>query len=159
MNAITRMLSLVSLLSSFAVFALFSLPPTQVAAASSCQAFPGNSSCTGQDPQRTGCEADAYTLTVAEVTNTLRAAVRYSPTCRSAWARAVNLTTISGSRITAGVVRSDGTAYSRLAIYPTTAVTSPMVYIGNGASAKATATLQTNSGSIISLVQTGFARP
>ena len=85
--------------------------------------------------------------------------VRYSPTRRSAWARGVNLTTLSGSAITAQVLRSDGYTTARLAYYPTTAITSYMVYVGNGATAKATATLQNSAGQIVSQVQTGFVRP
>ncbi len=62
-------------------------PISHVAAASICQSFPSEANCSGRNPQTMGCEADAYTLATAETFGKVRAAVRYSPSCRSAYTK------------------------------------------------------------------------
>jgi hypothetical protein len=60
------------------------LVPTSASAAT-CYA----SSCTFKDPQATGCAADAFTAKSA-VRSGRTVELRYSPTCRAAWARLRN---------------------------------------------------------------------
>ena len=114
--------------------------------------------CNFKDPIALGCDADAYTVSQAEIPGVVRAAVRYSPTCQAAWARGVNLTTVPGRTINAEILRSDGSFSSRLAFYPTTAITSLMLYVGSN-TVKAYATLQESNGQIVSTVATGFVHP
>ena len=134
------------------------------AAAGSCRNYPSDAACNYKDPQAEGCEADARTLTSAEIPGVVRAAVRYSPSCQSAWSRAVNMTNVGGRSITAQVSRKNGfnggidIVTSRVAFYPNTAVVSPMVFLGANHSARALATLQESDGSIVNQVQTNFAR-
>jgi len=42
--------------------------------------------CSGQDPQNTGCSADGYTAAAVNASQ-FRLEVRYSPTCKTNWAR------------------------------------------------------------------------
>jgi Protein of unknown function (DUF2690) len=42
--------------------------------------------CSGRDPQATGCSADAYTVAAVDVTGA-RLELRWSPTCKTNWAR------------------------------------------------------------------------
>jgi hypothetical protein len=44
--------------------------------------------CSGKDPQATGCAADAYTIAAANY-NTASLQLRWSPTCKTNWARLV----------------------------------------------------------------------
>jgi hypothetical protein len=146
---------------AFALLVLigYAAPIAHVAAASACQTSPSDANCNGRNPQTTGCEADAYTLSTAEAFGTVRAAVRYSPTCRSAWTRVVNLSNLSGSRVIGNVLRSDGTSAASAFTYPTTSGVSSMVYLPTGATVKAIGTLQNSAGTVISQVQTGYVRP
>jgi hypothetical protein len=44
--------------------------------------------CSGRDPEATGCSADAYTVVSARIPGTsAHVELRWSPTCRSNWAR------------------------------------------------------------------------
>jgi uncharacterized protein DUF2690 len=70
-------------------------------AATSCYA----SSCTGLDPASTTCQDDAETIYTGDVTDV---ELRYSPSCRAAWARVRN-SPLSGY-IT--VTNSRGQSYS-----------------------------------------------
>ena len=94
-------------------------------AASACQTAPSDANCDGQSPDTTGCGADGTTLIVTNV-GTGTVAVRYSPTCKSAWAHAVNGTVVSSQ---ATITRQDARSYSS-PFLQYTAAKSPMVYIG-----------------------------
>lgn len=64
---------------------LISLALTSPASAATC--FAG--SCTGLSPETTGCAADAFTPRSHRAEGRL-IELRYSPTCRAAWARISN---------------------------------------------------------------------
>lgn len=129
-----------------------------------CKSFPSDGACNFKDPQAEGCDADARTLSSAEIPGVVRAALRYSPSCQSAWTRAINLTNVGGRSITAQASRKNGfnggidLVTSRAAFYPNTTVLSPMVFLGANHSARALATLQESDGRIVNQVQTNFAR-
>lgn len=125
---------------------------------SACKLFPSEANCNLKDPGSEGCDADAYTLSSAEIPGVVRTAVRYSPSCGSVWARSVNLTTVAGRSITAQILRSDGSFSARSALYPTMATTSLMLFIGSN-SARAFGTLQESNGYTVATVATGFVHP
>ncbi|MFD8383727.1 DUF2690 domain-containing protein [Streptomyces sp. NPDC059679] len=77
------------------------------------------SSCTGEDPQQTGCAADAITARSKKVSGrTLE--LRYSRTCRAAWGRIsngvpgdyVSIHSSSGAQFWAGVRYGSTSAYT-----------------------------------------------
>ncbi|MFH9983368.1 DUF2690 domain-containing protein [Streptomyces sp. NPDC017179] len=69
------------------VTTLFALAPAvQAAPAASCYA----SSCHHKNPTSTGCANDAYTAKSARASDGTLVELRYSPTCRAAWARISN---------------------------------------------------------------------
>ena len=155
MKTLKYFLTLFAVLSVYvSTFAL----PTSASAAP--LAIPGcfGATCNFKDPMTMGCDADAYTVSLAEIPGVVRAAVRYSPSCQAAWARGVNLSFVYGRTITAQILRSDGTFTSRLAYYPNSAITSLMLYVGAN-TVKATATLQESNGQIVNIVSTGFVHP
>lgn len=139
-------------------------PPGVAAAFGGCRSFPSDGACNLKDPQAEGCDADARTLSSAEIPGVVRATLRYSPSCQSAWTRAINLTNVGGRSITAQASRKNGfnggidLVTSRVAFYPNTTVLSPMVFLGANHSARALATLQESDGRIVNQVQTNFAR-
>jgi hypothetical protein len=93
---------------------------------SACQSTPNDANCDGQSPETTGCGADGTTLTSIGV-GTGTVAVRFSPTCKSAWAHATNGAIVV---IQATITRAtDNLSYSS-AFLTGTAAKSPMVYIG-----------------------------
>ncbi|MGC1375264.1 MAG: DUF2690 domain-containing protein [Anaerolineales bacterium] len=147
-------------LTFFAVLGVLSAIALPAPAFAAHLASPGcfGTTCNFKDPIAMGCDADAYTVSQAEIPGVVRAAVRYSPTCQAAWARGVNETTVSGRTINAEILRSDGSFSSRLAYYPTTAITSLMLYVGSN-TVKAYATLQESNGQIVNTVATGFVHP
>jgi hypothetical protein len=59
------------------------------AAAASCSA----NSCSHLDPQTNGCSADAYDLEAFNPEGAYTVELRYSPTCRAAWARITDAAT------------------------------------------------------------------
>jgi uncharacterized protein DUF2690 len=65
--------------------------PAAATAAASCYA----SSCSGKNPDSTGCSSDARTIYRAPTSPIAypHVELRYSPTCRAAWARAVDAET------------------------------------------------------------------
>lgn len=140
------------------------LPAGAAAAFGGCKSFPSDGTCNFKDPQAEGCDADARTLTSAEIPGVVRAALRYSPSCQSAWTRAINLSNVGGRSVTAQASRKNGfnggidLVTSRAAFYPNTTVLSPMVFLGTNHSARALATLQESDGRIVNQVQTNFAR-
>ncbi len=67
--------------------------PVALAAAALSPALPAGAAvgcygdyCSGRDPQSTGCAADATTVAWADVTGA-RLELRWSPTCKTNWAR------------------------------------------------------------------------
>lgn len=68
-----------------AVLATLFVAPTAAHAAPTCHAF----TCGFKDPQATGCAADAITAK-SKVSKSRTVELRYSPTCRAAWARISN---------------------------------------------------------------------
>lgn len=95
-------------------------------AASACQTAPSNANCNGQDPVATGCGNDGTTL-LSIALNTGTVAVRYSPTCKSAWAHTTNGTVVT---LQATITRSPGTPSYSSSFVQATGVKSPLVYIG-----------------------------
>lgn len=93
---------------------------------SACQSAPSDANCDGQSSETTGCGSDGTTLTSIGV-GTGTVAVRFSSTCKSAWAHATNGAIVV---IQATITRAtDGRSYSS-AFLTGTAAKSPMVYIG-----------------------------
>jgi hypothetical protein len=90
--------------------------------AQSCQ----GKGCENQDPERTGCAADAQTATAASHP-TMIVYVRYSPSCRAAWGRITNAQ--PGNVVT--VFGTDG-ASARQAIRFGPDVYSPMIGVPAG---------------------------
>ncbi|HEY0604822.1 MAG TPA: DUF2690 domain-containing protein [Herpetosiphonaceae bacterium] len=159
MNSIARFARLFALASALVPVATFAAPAAQPAQLlSACQLSPSRTNCDYQDPQATGCNNDAYNLAQADSLGVVRAVVRYSPSCKSAWARAVNLSNQPNTRITAQIARNTGGLTARTEIYPTTAAVSNMLYIGDGSLAQATATLQNSYGQILGQSRTGWVR-
>ncbi len=133
--------------------------PTPPAYYSSCQLYPSDAYCTGQDPEAMGCTYDAYTLSKAEVPGKIRIVVRYSPSCRSAWAKGVNLSYQPDTILTAQIMRNDGTSSAQSVVYPTIRVLSPMVFVNSGQTVRAIGFLSDIYGTLITQVQTGFVQP
>jgi hypothetical protein len=67
-------------------------PATQTTAAA-VPALCYANSCYGEDPDATGCSSDARTIYNAPDASGPRVQLRYSPTCRAAWARAIDAET------------------------------------------------------------------
>jgi len=101
------------------------LPAHRAYAASACQTTPSDANCDGQDPVATGCGSDGTTLITASI-GTGTVAVRYSPTCKSAWAHTTNGTSVV---LQATIARASGLSYSS-SFVTGTGVKSPLVYIG-----------------------------
>mgnify|MGYP001774052050 CR=1 FL=1 len=147
-----------------AIFARPAAPvqATSLGAFNSCLFAPSEANCTHQDPQLTGCNNDAFTLGYSEADPYLglQVAVRYSPTCQSAWARVVNLSTVANSSINAIIVRNDGvSAASPVATLPRTAEVSPMVFLGTDSSAQAVGRLFDSRGVLQAQLSTPLRRP
>ncbi len=72
------------------VLAVFTLLSSSSPASAASQSFCSNSACDGADPISSGCSADAITaatLDGVEDGEPFKIELRYSPSCRSAWAR------------------------------------------------------------------------
>jgi hypothetical protein len=79
--------------------------PSPASAATSCY----GSSCTGLDPSATTCQNDAETVEgPGGIPGNIAIELRYSPSCRAAWARLKNAT--SSNHIT--VENTNGNTYS-----------------------------------------------
>lgn len=84
------------------------------------------SGCTGQDPLSTGCSADAITLTTEYVYGTYGASYvenRWSPTCKTNWARVnwinTSVRAVQGNGYTQGYSSNNGTnAWSKMIYSP-----------------------------------------
>jgi len=90
--------------------------------------------CSGVDPQASGCAADAYTATVYN-TSIASLQTRYSPTCKTNWARVVIYPTGIGCVYpgTLSAIQDTGytqTTYTSLVCntYSETTFWSPMIY-------------------------------
>lgn len=90
--------------------------------------------CSGLLPEQTGCDADAYTATVNNyATGSLQ--VRYSPTCKTNWARIVVYATGVGCAAYGDLYAVQDTGYQQWANVPATCNTyssttywTPMIY-------------------------------
>lgn len=87
-------------------------PAPSPAAAVTC--FGDN--CSGKDPQSTGCSADAQTIFTQSVYGTGGASwveIRWSPTCKTNWARSntvsTNIKAVQDTGYTAGYSNNNGT--------------------------------------------------
>ncbi|WP_314611778.1 DUF2690 domain-containing protein [Streptomyces stackebrandtii] len=78
MSTVTRRLATAGSALALAASSLL-LASSPASAATSCN----GPDCTGKDPSTTVCQNDARTV----ATNSLGTELRYSPTCRAAWAR------------------------------------------------------------------------
>ncbi len=96
-----------------------------IAAISACMQSPSDKNCDGQDPVAIGCGADGTTLTTISLNGYGTLAVRYSPTCKSAWAHIVS--SIGTTTLQATITRKDGLSFSGPFIQGT-AQKSPLVY-------------------------------
>ncbi len=73
-----------------------------------CSASPNEANCNNQDPVKQGCN-DGYTVSTASFAQG-KVELRYSPTCKSNWAKVTNFT---GNGYTfAQIMREDGKSYS-----------------------------------------------
>ena len=96
-----------------------------------CLSSPSDFTCDGADVAASGCAADAITLASTPITTAAGlqlgyVAVRYSPTCKSAWAHTVS--GIGSAALDAKIRRADGVVYERSG--SGTGVRSPLVYVG-----------------------------
>src|SRR5262245_22420304 len=55
-------------------------------AADDCRRAPGEFTCSFRDPFAEGCDLDSYIVTFARDPGKVIVALRYSPSCQSAWA-------------------------------------------------------------------------
>ncbi|MFI1657652.1 DUF2690 domain-containing protein [Streptomyces sp. NPDC020472] len=116
MNTLTRKLATAgSALALAASGLLFASSPAS--AATSCYA----SSCQGLDPSTTICQNDARTVGTTQLWGV---ELRYSPTCRAAWAR---YPTFTPARLTIFVQRRDGNGFYSTPTDASHAVWTPMV--------------------------------
>ncbi|WP_328442880.1 DUF2690 domain-containing protein [Amycolatopsis sp. NBC_00438] len=90
--------------------------------------------CSGQDPQATGCAADAKTVAIEDLSGA-RLEVRWSPTCKTNWARWEQYPVGLKSDLALSLVAIQDTGYSQSAsgmddVNGTRAGTywSPMIY-------------------------------
>lgn len=115
-------LLLLSLLMAGASF----FPATMAHASSACQISPSDANCNGQDPVTTGCGNDGITLLSISL-GTGKVAIRYSPTCKSAWGHTTNGTVVT---LQATITRYPGSPSYSSSFVQATGVKSPLVYIG-----------------------------
>ena len=108
-----------------ALMPLFVIAPTPAFAVSCYGDY-----CSGQDPLSTGCSADAYTVHTASVYGTNGAStveIRWSPTCKTNWARVnwvtTNVKAVQQTGYTQGYSSNNGTtAWSKMIYSPTLCV-------------------------------------
>ena len=82
-----KILSLCLALVAIAIAFALGMPEQNAFGASACMTTPNTTNCDGKDPIDTGCWADAIDRAVATGSG-VTIQLRYSPKCRSAWARA-----------------------------------------------------------------------
>jgi len=75
--------TMAGILTMIAVSVLLVAPGSPASAAASCYA----ERCQGLDPSSTNCNADGKTLATRVSTKNVLVRLRWSPTCRAAWAR------------------------------------------------------------------------
>ncbi|MEU9863786.1 DUF2690 domain-containing protein [Streptomyces sp. NPDC047971] len=96
--------------------------------------------CAGQDPEAMGCGgAFATTVSRARVGTTGQVEVRYSRTCRAAWARITGAAPGDTVRVTAAGTSQNATVDADADAY------TPMVAVAEGADATACATLRSGT--------------
>lgn len=112
-------------LAALGAAALSLASPAQASAATQSVGCYGDY-CSGQDPMATNCAADAYTVASAGVYGTYGqqyVEIRWSPTCKTNWARANfptgNIKAVQETGYTAGYGNSNGSvAWSRMIYSP-----------------------------------------
>lgn len=82
-----KILSLCLALVAMAIAFALGMPERVAFGASACVTTPNTANCDKQDPIDTGCYLDATDLAVASGSG-VTIQLRYSPKCKSAWARA-----------------------------------------------------------------------
>jgi hypothetical protein len=82
-----KILGLCLALAAMAITFALGMPERNAFGASACVTSPNTTNCDAKDPIATGCSADARDLAVASGSGVF-VQLRYSPTCKSAWARA-----------------------------------------------------------------------
>jgi Protein of unknown function (DUF2690) len=81
-----KILSLCLALVAMATALALGMPEQNAFGASACMTMPNTTNCDKKDPIDTGCYLDATDLTVASGSG-VTIQLRYSPKCKSAWAR------------------------------------------------------------------------
>ncbi len=76
---------------------------------SHAQASCSGTGCSGQDPEKTGCEAGAYTVQTAVFSNSY-VELRYSPTCKTNWGEVVSK--VGPTDLVIRTQRIDGLTYT-----------------------------------------------
>jgi hypothetical protein len=112
-------------LATLAGAALFVAPSVEASASTQSVGCYGDY-CSGQDPMGTNCAADAYTVASAGVYGTYGqqyVEIRWSPTCKTNWARANfptgNIKAVQETGYTAGYGDSNGSvSWSRMIYSP-----------------------------------------
>jgi hypothetical protein len=127
-----------------------------------CRNNPNEYNCTGAEVGP-ACSSDAYTLPPAASDASLRVVVKYSPACKSAWARAVNKSNVA--RIVRAEVERPYPAFFRATERlraPQEVLRSPMVFLGNpgsGRCAFARAELREQGGVLVTRLGTACLSP
>ena len=86
--------------------------------------------CNGLDPVSTGCDLDAYTVSLTGGTVSFRTGtiqLRYSPTCGTNWGRVYSR--VGNTQLLVGIRRNDGRFY--FTVGSGTRLWSPMVFARN----------------------------
>lgn len=103
----------------------------------SCKNFPSDANCNGKDADATGCTADSFTVESLDIYGVYtgsgvpaglvgKVVLRYSPRCKSMWARTTSY--ISSTTLTvSSLYRIDG-LYTSRPLNGTGTVNSPMLY-------------------------------
>jgi hypothetical protein len=130
--------------------------PPAALAAGLCQSSPSESNCTFKDPILEGCSADSYIVDFAVDPGKVIVALRYSPSCQSAWTVAADDAS-QGRRVRATIVSNDGFGSARDGFGTRT---SEMIYVGNPSrTVQAIGRLISSSGTVIGYAQTPYRRP
>ena len=111
----------------------------------SCKASPSDANCNGKDPDATGCNADSTTIESLDIYGVYtgsgvpagivgKVVLRYSPLCKSMWARTTGYSGFGVTQVTSTLYRADG-LYAFKTITAAGTVNSPMLYaVGSGRS-------------------------
>jgi len=118
------------------LLSVFSISAANILAAPQANAVTcSGDNCTGKDPDATGCSADAITTAVYNHSR-FQLQTRWSPTCKTNWARVVLFPVSIGTCVNAGNINAvQDTGYQVGATFPTTCsfnyektFWSPMIY-------------------------------